>query len=156
LCEKFYDPLAKPHSKASGFNGGRCGDCHRENTRTATVAYRTTPDGRAKSNAASRAYSKANRGKCAALDAAYKATKLQRTRSWTQHDQITKLYEEAARLTKETGIPHHVDHGIPLRGETDSGLHVLENLRILPGPENIRKSNSRDLEWERSLGYHVD
>ncbi|WP_395652454.1 hypothetical protein [Brevundimonas sp.] len=53
--------------------------------------------------------------------------------------QIERIYAEARRLTQETGIPHHVDHIAPLRGETISGLHIPENLRIIPAEDNIKK-----------------
>lgn len=34
-----------------------------------------------------------------------------------------------------------VDHEIPLRGRLVSGLHVLENLRVIPRSDNQKKSN---------------
>ncbi len=51
------------------------------------------------------------------------------------------MYEEAQRLTKETGIPHEVDHDLPLNGKYVSGLHVFENLRVVTRNQNRTKSN---------------
>jgi 5-methylcytosine-specific restriction endonuclease McrA len=54
-------------------------------------------------------------------------------------EQIKVIYAEAVRLTKETGIPHEVDHIVPLSGKTVSGLHVPWNLRAIPAVENNRR-----------------
>lgn len=62
--------------------------------------------------------------------------------SWANLDAIRAIYVECRRLTKETGIPHHVDHIIPLNGKNVSGLHVETNLQILMASENCRKRNT--------------
>lgn len=80
----------------------------------------------------------------AAKTAARRASKRQRTPKWLTEQHflgIASFYEEALRLEKETGIKHHVDHVIPLNGETVSGLHVPWNLQVIPAQENILKSN---------------
>jgi hypothetical protein len=86
-------------------------------------------------------YRKRNRGKKNAEWAKWFADRLQRTPPWADLQAIRKLYDEAHRITKATGLEHHVDHIIPMRGKLVSGLHVAENLRVLPGPENLSKGS---------------
>lgn len=55
--------------------------------------------------------------------------------------EIDAIYAEARRITAETGIPHNVDHTIPLAGKLVSGLHVPWNLQVLTEDDNFRKHN---------------
>ena len=80
----------------------------------------------------------------AACSASRRALKLQRTPTWiTDFDRlkIKCLYSVAAMLTRENKEPWHVDHVIPLQGESVSGLHIPSNMRVLRGTENISKHN---------------
>lgn len=70
-----------------------------------------------------------------------RVVKLQRTPPWADQTAIKAIYAEAVRLKRETGVEYHVDHEIPLQGELVSGLHVHQNLQILTGSENSKKSN---------------
>lgn len=72
------------------------------------------------------------------------ARRKNRTVAWVDYKQIEALYREAYRLTRDTGVRHHVDHILPLCGKRVSGLHVFENLRILPARVNLQKGNRLD------------
>jgi 5-methylcytosine-specific restriction endonuclease McrA len=50
-----------------------------------------------------------------------------------------EMRKTAEKLTKQTGIEHHVDHIIPIK---HGGWHHHENLQILPAPVNQSKSSS--------------
>jgi hypothetical protein len=65
----------------------------------------------------------------------------QRTPPWADRAVIKEFYDAAKRKTKQTGTMHHVDHIIPLKGRLVSGLHVENNLQVIPAVTNISKSN---------------
>lgn len=72
------------------------------------------------------------------------ASKLKATPSWLSDshiDEILDLYTMAKMFRIYTGIEYHVDHIVPLRGETVCGLHVPWNLQLLPWNENLSKQN---------------
>jgi hypothetical protein len=70
-----------------------------------------------------------------------------RTRIVSWDAELTSLvYDEAYDLiekrNKITGIQWSVDHIIPIKGKTVSGLDVWNNLQVIPLSENKRKHNS--------------
>ena len=58
-----------------------------------------------------------------------------RTPTWANREAIDAIYAEAQRMNMT------VDHIVPLRGKTVSGLHVEYNLQLLTREENARKGN---------------
>jgi hypothetical protein len=64
------------------------------------------------------------------------------TPAWANKFYIREIYHLARLRTKHSGIKHHVDHIIPIYGETVCGLHTEQNLQVIPATENIRKSNA--------------
>lgn len=68
------------------------------------------------------------------------------TPKWADHQKIAAVYAEAVRLSIETGIPHHVDHVVPLIGKLTKtgpqivcGLHWEANLAPIPASDNCKK-----------------
>lgn len=83
-----------------------------------------------------------NKDKRASYEGKRRATIIQRTPIWDSDAHlIVAKYQLAAMLTQASGAPHHVDHIIPLQGRKVSGLHVFSNLRVIPGSDNVKKSN---------------
>lgn len=91
--------------------------------------------------ASARKWHKDNPAKSNAATARYRAAKIQATPQWADHDKIQKFYEEADRMSKETGVPHEVDHIYPLQGELVCGLHVHQNLQVITQKQNRSKGN---------------
>ncbi len=76
-----------------------------------------------------------------AAHAKRRSTKLNATPSWANSKEIKAIYRKAAQLNKTTSTKWHVDHIDPLQSKLVCGLHVTENLQILPASINCSKSN---------------
>ncbi len=73
-----------------------------------------------------------------------RAQKLRATPGWFgELDALVVAEAHRLAVLREaaTGFKWHVDHEIPLRGVRVSGLHVWNNLRVIPAKDNIVKRN---------------
>lgn len=69
------------------------------------------------------------------------ALKVNATPAWANLEFIKREYELASWCSSVMGQQYHVDHIIPLKGKTVCGLHVHENLRVIPAEINLKKGN---------------
>jgi hypothetical protein len=85
-----------------------------------------------------------NPSKVSAMDARRRAALNLRKPIWftdEDHWMVEQAYELARTRTQLFGFSWHVDHIIPLQGKLVSGLHLPHNLQVIPGVENLQKSN---------------
>ena len=71
--------------------------------------------------------------------AAYKARKMHATAGWANDFFIDEIYALAQLRTEMTGFKWEVDHIVPLMNDKVCGLHVENNLRVIPELENRQK-----------------
>ena len=96
---------------------------------------------RDKSIAKSRRWNIANKEAFAAREAMRRAMQRAAMPWWADSAAIEKIYLEARIRTQATGVPHHVDHIVPLVSTFVCGLHVPANLRVIPAFDNHSKGN---------------
>ena len=90
------------------------------------------------------AWKKTNPARVNAACAARKAQQLRATPAWANKFFIAEAYDLAARRSAlKTGgrAEWHVDHVVPLKSKLVCGLHVENNLRVIPAVVNIAKGN---------------
>ena len=89
-------------------------------------------------------FQKRNPDKNSEKVARYNAKKKNAFPKWLSQEDISKIksiYKLCRAISKKTGVPHQVDHIVPLNGKDCSGLHVPWNLQVITKDENLRKSN---------------
>ena len=91
---------------------------------------------RARKREYNKAWRAANPGRHTALE----QERRQRMVRWADREAIAAIYAVSAAW-QEAGVENQVDHIIPVKGRLVSGLHVHENLTILPRRDNARKYN---------------
>ncbi len=75
---------------------------------------------------------------------------------WANKFFISEAYRLAAQRTKVSGFRWVVDHIAPLRSDVVCGLHIAQNLRVIPEVVNIAKTNilapdvMRIAQWQMS------
>lgn len=95
-----------------------------------------------KRRASKKEYRKANPERGAEHVRARQTRKQRAMPVWADRKAILEIYRECRRISRETGIKHHVDHYYPLKGKLVSGLHNEYNLRVIPAADNQSKGNS--------------
>ena len=69
------------------------------------------------------------------------AAKLRATPKWANEFFISEAYRLAVLRTRVLGFPWEVDHIVPLRSKRVCGLHVEQNLQVIPAVQNHVKGN---------------
>jgi hypothetical protein len=72
------------------------------------------------------------------------------TPPWVNLAEIRRLDHRARELTIQTGVPHVVDHVIPITHKRVCGLNVGANLAVIRKDVNARKLNHW-CEWHGEL-----
>lgn len=86
-------------------------------------------------------YISKNRQHWNAYHGARRARVRKATPRWADTRAIRNVYLRCAKITAATGVEHHVDHIVPINGKSVCGLHVHWNLQVIPGADNLAKSN---------------
>lgn len=94
-----------------------------------------------------------------AAQALWRARALNAVPAWYDVDKVREFYRQAHELTKQTGVPHEVDHIVPLCGmdghgtQIVCGLHVQDNLQVITKDHNVEKGDR--LEYIRREVRHA-
>lgn len=100
-----------------------------------------------KRRASQNSYYARNRGRYLELNRVRERGVKLATPAWADRGAIEAVYLQARQLEEQTGVAHHVDHVVPIKGvdrhgqHVACGLHVHNNLVPLPAAKNRAKTN---------------
>lgn len=139
-------PCPRGHDSPRYVGNKVCLDCNREwaaerRDRDPDVFRRWRAGNVERDRENSRRWQRENRKRVRAQVNERTSARKTRTPRWVSKPALLGLYVIAQRVSACTGIKHHVDHTLPLRGGTVSGLHVPLNMRVVPAPLNLAKGN---------------
>lgn len=112
---------------------------NREKVRTANITWVLNNKEAAK--AARSRYRKKTAALHASRQCEREAAKKQAIPPWADVDAIRVVYEEAHFIRDVSGEDYQVDHIVPLKSRLVCGLHVIDNLQIIPAKANAAKGN---------------
>lgn len=142
-----------PRTKSSDGVNSWCKSCVATQTRTYNAKRmrdrRKNPEYATKEREQQATYRKLNKPLIAALKRTStikrRNTQAQATPQWVDIEFERFVFSEAFALAalrgRMFGFDWHVDHVIPLNGKNVSGLHVSNNVQVIPACDNLRKSN---------------
>ena len=146
--------VCKKCGTSDRFENGRCKLCTREGNRLRSLKWNrlhpetlkvkvakyhaANPDRRRKACAD---WKKRNPEYFSAKQAERNALKANATPVWVNSFFIEEAYSLAAMRTKILGFNWHVDHIVPMKSKLVCGLHVENNLQVIPAKHNISKGN---------------
>jgi hypothetical protein len=138
--KQFVGNVCVKHPILGGLRYGNrgCVACHKERASIAVKQWRAdNPD-----KTATQRRSTYSRRKAKYIEEAAqrKATKMQATPVWRDHEKIDTIYA-LAKIYRDAGIDCHVDHEVMLKSEFVCGLHTETNLALPPGSLNMSKGN---------------
>jgi len=115
----------------------------REYSRNNAAKWRKNNPDHENTKIAKKQWKKAHPEQVYAATAKRRAAKLQRTPSWLNAGhwlEIDSIYE-LCNAWRSIGFDYHVDHIVPLQGNSVSGMHIPWNLQIISAKENLSKAN---------------
>lgn len=109
----------------------------RARKRTLMAKYRSTEGGLASNREAARRFRREHPATACANAANRRANKLSATPPWLTDEHWAAIEE----VYEKRQANQHVDHIIPLKGDSVCGLHVPWNLQLISKEENLKKGN---------------
>ena len=61
---------------------------------------------------------------------------------WVDREELKELWHECRWLERKTGVPHSIDHIIPLTHPKVCGLSVPWNMQVMTHKANMAKGNT--------------